>query len=268
MSFVKFLTSWKFIKHLLLAFAIIFVIIIVTMQALKFYTRHGEANPILDFEGLSISEAMETAKQQNLKIEIIDSLYISDSAPGTVVDQFPEKQHKVKKGRTIFLTINSTQPELVSLPLLTDISFRQAQVVIENSGLKIGRISYQPSEYNDLVLKVQIDSVDIVVGEKLPKGASIDLIVGRQQGNQNTPLPDLKGLSIEQAENKLTDAMLNKGVTIYDESVISHEDSINAVIWQQRPSPKITGTVNLGSSVDIWVTVDQLKIEEANEQGF
>ena len=60
--------------------------------------------------------------------------------------------------------------------------------------------------------------------------------------------------------------MLNPGVLIYDESVILNEDSLNAKIWQQRPSRKFTETVSLGSSVDLWITVDTLKINDATEQ--
>ena len=164
------------------------------------YTRHGEANPVPDFSGLNTTEAIATAKQHNLRIEVIDSLYVDEAPPGAVVDQVPEAGHRVKQNRIIFLTFNSSQPELVSLPRLTDISFRQALVLVENAGLKIGQILYQPSEYNDLVLKVQIDSTDIFPGKKLPKGASIDLVLGHQEGNLSTPLPDLTGLSVEEAD--------------------------------------------------------------------
>jgi len=152
---------------------------------------------------------------------------------------------------------------MVTLPQLTDISFRQAQVLIENAGLQLGNILYRPSEYNNLVLNVQIDSTDIFPGKQLPKGSQIDLVVGREHGNQTTPLPDLAGLSVEQAQLILTDALLNTGVIIYDESVTSSEDSLNARIWRQRPTPQTSGTVLLGSSVDLWVTADSLKISEA-----
>ncbi|HKJ80184.1 MAG TPA: PASTA domain-containing protein [Prolixibacteraceae bacterium] len=268
MSFSKFLTSRKFLINLLLAVFILALLIFLVMQGLKMYTRHGEANPVPDFTGLTLNEARETAKQHDLNLQIIDSLYANDFAPGAVVDQVPEKNHRVKTNRTVFITINSTGSEMVSLPRLTNISFRQAQVLVENSGLEIGQISYKPSEYNDLVLNVQIDSVDVLAGDKLAKGASIDLVVGRTQGNMDTPLPDITGLTIEQADQALTNAMLNTGVLIYDESILSQQDSVNAIVWQQRPSPKITGNVNLGSSVDLWVTVDQLKIEDAMQQDF
>lgn len=268
MSLSKFLQSRKFLLHLVLAILLIIALVFLTLQGLKVYTRHGQSNPVPDFYGLSQPEAKETAQQYKLQVEIVDSIYLSEANPGVIVDQLPQAGSRVKEDRTIFLTINSTQPEQVTLPQLTDISFRQARVLIENSGLQIGNISYRPSEYTDLVLEIQKDSIPLQAGEILPKGTSIDLIVGREQGNQTTHLPNLLGLSIDEARETLTDAMLNTGVIIYDESVLSAADSIKAMVWKQKPNPLITSTANLGSSVDLWVTIDELKIEDATDIGF
>lgn len=268
MSLRKFLVSRKFLLHLILAAVLILVLILLTLQGLKMYTRHGDSKPVPNFTGLSKTEARQLAQENQLEIEIVDSLYINDAAPGAVVDQVPEANHRVKKNRTIFITVNSTQPEQVILPQLTDISFRQAHVLIENCGLKIGNISYRPSEYKDLVLEVQKDSVELATGHKLPKGSTVDLVVGREQGNLVTDLPNVIGQTIPEAKTSLTDAMLNEGVIIFDESILSGEDSLNARIWKQRPNPKVTGTATLGSSVDLWVTVDELKIEDAMQPGL
>ncbi|SHJ25876.1 PASTA domain, binds beta-lactams [Tangfeifania diversioriginum] len=268
MSFSKFLLSRKFLKHLLMAGILIIAILFLVMQGLKMYTRHGQSNPVPNFSGLTQAEARQTANQYKLEVEIVDSLYVNDAASGAIVDQLPKAGSRVKENRTIFLTINSTQPEQVILPKLTDVSFRQAQVLIENTGLKTGQISYRPSEYNDLVLEVQKDSIELAVGEKLAKGTTIDLVVGRTQGNQVTNLPNLIGLTIPDARESLTDARLNTGVIIYDASVLSPQDSTEARVWRQQPNPKVTGTANLGSSVDLWVTVDQLKIDDATEFDF
>jgi beta-lactam-binding protein with PASTA domain len=265
MSFTRFLTSRTFFVNLILAAALLAIILFITMKGLEKYTRHGQSNPVPEFTGMLPAEAQKIAHQQNLKVEIVDSLFLENTEPGVVVDQIPRPGHGVKQNRTIFLTINSTQPEMVTLPQLTDISFRQAQVLVENSGLQIGNIFYQPSEYDNLVLNVQIDSTDIRPGKQLPKGTSVDLIVGRKHGNQTTPLPDLIGLTVDEALATLTSAMLNTGVVIYDESIRSSGDSLSARVWRQRPDPRITGSILLGSSIDIWVTVDQLKIDDALE---
>lgn len=268
MSLKKFLFSRAFIIQLVIAAVIVALLLWVTMVGLKIYTRNGQSTPVPDFYAMQVADAQTLARESGIKIEVIDSSYNNEVDPGAIIDQLPEKGFGVKKNRTIFITINSNLPEQVSVPKLTEISFRQAQVLIENCGLQIGNISYRPSEFNDLVLDIQKDSVSIQPGEKLFKGASIDLVVGRVEGNATTPLPFLVGLNISEAGTELTNAMLNQGVIIYDESILSAEDSLNALVWKQRPTPRLIKNVNLGSTVDIWVSVDQLKIEDAMQQNF
>lgn len=268
MSFKKFLVSRVFFINLIIAILFVVVSLFLALQGLKLYTRHGQSNPVPNFSGLTPTEAVNTAKQYKLRVVVIDSVYTNNVAPGAVVEQEPNPRSRVKENRTIFLTINSTNKERVVLPKLTDISFRQAQVLVENCGLSVGKISYQPSEYNNLVLKVEQDSTEIHQNDLILKGSSIDFTVGSDPKNEQTPLPNLKGLKVEPAKNILTDAMLNFGVLIYDKTILSAEDSLNATIWRQHPDPKATSSVRLGTSVDLWITVDEEKINKVKEQGF
>jgi hypothetical protein len=55
---------------------------------------------------------------------------------------------------------------------------------------------------------------------------------------------------------------------IYDESVLSPNDSLNARVWKQHPNPKVTGNATVGTYIDLWVTIDQLKIDDSTELFF
>jgi beta-lactam-binding protein with PASTA domain len=266
MSIKKFLTSRIFILNLLLAIALVTIILFVILQSLKVYTHHGKSTPVPNFRGMLQSEVKNTAEQNHLRVNIIDSVYTNAVQPGGVVDQVPKAGFGVKENRTIFLTINYMQKERVVLPKLTDISLRQAQVLTKNCGLLVGEISYRPSEYNNLVLKVLQDSMEVLPGNLLLKRSKIDFIVGRDSENEQTSLPNLINLTINPAKEIITNAMLNIGVLIYDESVTTAVDSLNAIIWKQYPSPKITSSVEMGTSVDLWVTVDQEKIKIITEK--
>lgn len=266
MSLGKFFTSRTFLLNLLLAIVIVILLVLGTLKGLKQYTNHGISYPVPNLTGLTINEAVESAQANQLKIVIIDSVYNTKYGPGTIVDQQPVANSNVKENRTISLTINSMELEKVVLPKLTDISFRQAQVLIENSGLFLENILYRPSEYHDLVLEVLQDSIEIFEGEQIIKGTNIDLVVGRSKGNLKTPLPNLTGFALNEAQITLTDSKLNEGVLIYDASIATAEDSLNAKVWKQLPNPKYISTVDLGSSVDLWVTVDTIKINSAYER--
>jgi beta-lactam-binding protein with PASTA domain len=259
MSLKNFITSRVFLKHLILAIILVLVIITVTLQRLKSYTRHGESFPVPNFKGLMIDEIETVATQYHLKYQIIDSLHFNDAKPGAVVEQVPEAGFRVKKNRIVFLTINSTVPEMVVLPKLTDISFRQALGLIENCGILPGKITYEPSEYNNLVLKVEQNEQELIQGDIIHKGSSVDLVIGSNSGVQDTPLPNLTGMTHNEADTLLTSYKLNTGTLIWDESVITAEDSLAAFIWKQYPGTNIK-LVSLGTSVDLWLTLDSLKI--------
>lgn len=260
MSLKNFLTSRVFVKHLILAIILVIVVIVITLQGLKRYTHHGESYPVPNFTGLIGSEIQDAASKINLKTEIIDSVYVNDALPGAVVDQEPEPGFRVKQNRTVFLTINSVEPEKVKLPKLTDISFRQAQVLVENVGIQIGNIYYEPSEFNDLVLRVEQDSTEIKTGKMLLKGSTIDLVVGRSVGNEETILPELTGFTFDETKIVLTNAMLNIGVVIYDETVKTAEDSLTAFVWKQYPVSNGSKQIRLGSTVDLWLTTNSDKL--------
>jgi beta-lactam-binding protein with PASTA domain len=266
MSLKNFLTSRVFLKHLILALLLVLIIIIITLQQLKSYTRHGQSFPVPDFEGKAIYEIELLAEQNNIEYAITDSVHFDGAKPGVVVDQVPEAGSRVKRNRVVFLTINSTVPEKVTLPKLNDISFRQAQALIENCGIVLGNISYEPSEYNNLVLKVQQNEKELKQGDIIFKGSSVDLVIGSNSGNQDTPLPNLTGLTLSEAESLLKTNQLNTGVLIYDGTIITTEDTLAAFIWKQYPSIKNARIVSLGTTVDLWFTLDSLKIQHPNPQ--
>ncbi|MBN1820302.1 MAG: PASTA domain-containing protein [Prolixibacteraceae bacterium] len=265
MSLKKFLLSRDFLKNLIIAVGILILLITFTMIGIRIYTHHGQGYLVPDLIGLQENEIAEKVHSAKLNFEITDSVYIGTQTPGSVIDQVPKPGFEVKQGRTILLTINAMAPEKVILPKLRYISFRQAQAVIENIGLQLGEITYRPSEFNTLVLNAISDSVEVFEGDELNKGAIIDLVVGKGSGFEKIPLPDLKGLSIEDAKILIKDAMLNQGVIIYDETIVTSRDSANARLWKQLPDPEITPMIEPGISVDMWVTVDEEKLRKAIE---
>jgi len=266
MSLKDFLTSRVFLKHLILAILLTLIIVVFTLQQLKLYTRHGQSFPVPDFEGLTSQEIESIAEQYDMQYEIIDSVHFEGAKPGVVVEQVPEAGSRVKRNRVIFLTINSTVPEKVTLPKLTDISFRQAEALIENCGTILGNISYEPSEYNNLVLRVEQNAKELKQGDIVFKGSSVDLIIGSSSGNQDTPLPNLTGFTFSEAENLLKSNMLSTGVLIYDGTIITTEDTLSAFVWKQYPSISNTRILSLGTSVDLWFTRDSLKIQQPTLQ--
>jgi beta-lactam-binding protein with PASTA domain len=265
MTLKEFLKTRTFKLNALAALGITIFLIVFVVIFLRVYTNHGDSIVIPDLKGKSAEEASNLLEDMDLRFAIRDSVYSPDLAPGTVLDQFPKPGMKVKQHRMIFITLCALSQEIIPMPQLTDISFRQAENLIENAGLVAGTIRYEPSEFPNLVLEQRVNGRMVAKGEKVPKGSRVDLVVGSDGEGQTTQLPSLIGLTLNDAKLKLEEDFLNIGTITYDESVTSEEQKEQAVIWKQNPDPAVTTDMDRGGAIDIWLTIDPTKIQENTE---
>ena len=262
MSLKRFLTSRLFFRHLALAVAITAAILLIVLLALKFYTRHGESLPVPDLLGMTEEQFSVVLDKSNLEYVIVDSTYKEEVIAGGAIDQVPDAGMHVKRNRKVFITINAVAPELVSVPPLPDISMRQSLSQLESVGLLPGSITFKPSEFHNLVLEAKFNGSRVSTGELLPKGSMIDLVVGTGDSRGSVRLPNLRGLTLDLARTVLVDSLLSVGAVIYDESVITKIDTLQARIWKQHPSRSESSYISIGASVDIWLTTDESRISE------
>lgn len=259
MEFLRFLKSKTFGKHLLIAIASFIVFIWLVFFILKIYTHHGQALLVPDFTGLNKVEAMELADDKDLTIELADSVYIKGRIKGTVVDQNPRPDFKVKEGRTIFLTINAFNQAKVPIPNTVGVSYRQAKVSLESAGLKVGRLIYRPDPMKNYVIEQRKDGSIIEPGTMIPKESKVDLVLGKGYGSQYQAVPDIIGMSKTEAFRIINDKYFNVGGVLYDESIMTYSDSLNAKVYDQKPAPD--RRVKMGSYIDVWLTLKEDKFK-------
>lgn len=260
MSFKNFIFSKLFIKNFGIAIAIIVGLIMVLLIWLNFYTRHGQARPVPDFYGLTMEETTKLAKKNKLKFQVIDSIYTSLVQRGCVAEQNPRPGFKVKKWRNIILTINAFHPEMVAMPNLVDLPKRQALALVQSSGLEIGLLRYKPDLAIDVVIDQLFNGKNIPAGDSIQKGSVVDLVLGKGLSNQRTPVPDLMGMDLESAKDRILGSSLNLGAYIYDSTIVATEDTLNAFVFKQNPEFKEDASLQLGSAVYLWLTVDSAKL--------
>jgi beta-lactam-binding protein with PASTA domain len=260
MSLKNFIFSKTFLKNLGLAAVIVVGIAILLLIWLNFYTRHGQSRPVPEFIGLTMDQTENLARKSKLRFQIIDSVYTSEVPRGCIADQNPKPEFKVKKWRNIMLTINAFNPEMVAMPNLVNLPKRQAIALIESAGLEMGTPRYIPDISLDVVLKQLYNGREIQEGDSLQKGSVIDLVLGKGLSNQRTYVPDLIGMNLESAKNTILGASLTLVTSIYDNTVISGQDSANAFVYKQNPDFAVDATLQLGSSIYLWFTVDSAKL--------
>ena len=261
---IRFIDDRIVLKNLILAFLILMVGTFIIMQLLKIYTRHSQNLTVPDFTGLTLEDARTIASGRNLRIEVFDSVFRSEIERGTVVEQHPLAGFKVKKNRKIFLTMNAMNPEKVAMPNLINLTYLQAEAKLGSFGLKTGRITYEPSLAIRLILAQRLNGRDITPGDSVVKGALIDLVIGKGLSDEQTAVPDLLGLSLEEARLITLDRYLNIGAAVHDQSIITPEDEAAAIIFRQSPEAGSNITLPMGSEIDVWITLDSTKIEAFN----
>ncbi len=261
---IKHIATQTFLKHVLLSIGIVVGGLLLTYIILAFYTHHGEALSVPDFRGMTKEQLEEAIDENNLNYEVIDSAFHSDKPRGSVLEQNPSPNFKVKRGRTIFITMNSHTPEKVQIPNLIDAALSQAKADLESNGLVLGKIQYMPSPFKNLVLQQKYKGRAAIPGKLIEKGQVIDLVLGsgeEEEGNDVTQIPDVVGLNQMDATQKVSDMYLNIGSMHFDKTVKSRSDSLRAVVWKQAPEANSGDGVSLGTSIDIWLTLDKLKLK-------
>lgn len=259
MTFLRFLKSRTFWIQVGLAVVAVALLLTLTNWLLGHYTTSGRTVVVPQLAGQLQSEVEAEVRNGDLRLQLMDSLYRADVRPGAIVDQVPAAGKKVKKGRTIYITINAFSKEMTTMPSLVNFSFRNARVNLQNAGLELGRVDSIPSPYDGLVLKQMSGGRDIEAGAKLPKGSVVNLVVGYGDANGTTRVPNLVGTTYDDAISALAQARLSVGGVTFDETVVSRSDTSQAVVYRQTP----TGggqAADAWSPVSIWLTTDMNKL--------
>lgn len=248
------------LRHLLLAVAVVVLLVAAAYFLLKNVTMHGEEIPVPDFSNLTVVEASELAARKEMRVEVTDSVFVKRMKRGAVYRQNPAPGNKVKKGRRIHLTINAVNPKEITMPDLVGHSMRQAKVELLSRGLVLGHLIYVHDIATNNVLRQLLDGKEVEPGTMIESESVIDLVVGLNAVDEVAVAPYLPGLKYLSAIEAIHDHSLNVGDVVFDETVKDYEDSLNAVVFFQKPMPSDTVIVNMGDSVSFHLTLDHSKI--------
>jgi len=268
MDFLRFLITKKFLRHLGLAVAIAIILLLGSLLWLKIYTHHGKTITVPDLTGLTVEEVEDVSSSRHLRYEVIDSVFSNEMPRGTVIKQNPGGNAKVKKNRKIFLTMNAVNQEMVAMPQLVGLSFRQARLAMQNAGLIQGTIEYRPDYAKNNVLQQKHNDSVIKEGTEITKGSVIDLVLGMGLSSSTTRIPDLVGTGLEEATEIIARYYLNLGAVTYDESFLEVEDSSGAFIWRQYPEFDEFRRLNMGMEMDIWLSLDSTLLPQPDSTFF
>jgi beta-lactam-binding protein with PASTA domain len=257
-NMLKFITHRPLWLNILAGILLAIGIFSVFVLSLNWLTHHNSSKTVPQVMGKTFAEAKEILKKAGFEIEIQDSIYTDTTKPNIVLKQFPEADEIVKINRTVYLTINRAVPPMVEMPNLKDYSFRNAEMILRNSGLKLGDTSYRSNFAKDAVLEILYNGSSVNPGTKIRMGSKISFVLGSGVGTEEFAVPDLVGLTFGQAKALLEANGLVVGATPVLGAVT---DTMGAYIARQNPErfneEKKIQRIRTGQTIDLWIQAEK-----------
>ena len=138
---------------------------------------------------------------------VVDGEEKSDKPKGTIIKSMPNEGTTVKKKSQVKVIL-SEGPEKVSVPDVRNISLGEAQDYIVSAGLKVGKITEEDNEsYGEGIVIRQNPQPNTTV----KKGDTVNIVVSKGAAVKLTKVPNLNGMTIDEATNVLNVSNLQLG---------------------------------------------------------
>jgi serine/threonine-protein kinase len=239
------------IIQFLIAFGIVSLVLILIFDwfIMPSYVRQDKTLIVTDITGKDLNRALIELETEGYKGVVYDTVYTADVNPQTVVDQYPVAGAKVKPGRTIRLKISRSE-KLIIVPNLVGQSRRSVEISLQQIGLRIDTVY---TEFNPDYPKGTVAWQFPKSGDHIKKGMGLQITVSQGLPPDFFQVPQLFGMSMQNAKDLLTKARLKVGKISYKQN----EDLVPYTVLDQSIAP---GTVlDQTIQVDLVVSILDLK---------
>ncbi|MAF32601.1 MAG: PASTA domain-containing protein [Desulfobacterales bacterium] len=162
---------------------------------LTYIIKREDPIVVPDLVGKDVVYTLKILTDIGLNTKVKRSEYSSDIPEDHVIFQDPKPGAEIRRGRDIRVII-SKGAKTVLMPNLQGLSIQQARIILENNGLcqrELSRISSQDIKRDDIIAQTPNPGVMI------PRGKCVNLLVSIGVQAKAYQMPDLQGLSIEDA---------------------------------------------------------------------
>ena len=170
------------------------------------YTNYNEGVTVPDVTKISLDDAQSQLTDYGLRYEVIDRRANAAYPANYIIDQSPQPLQLVKPNRKVYLTVNTEVRPKAVVPKVVDLSFRNARIQLENYGFSLGTISYESSRFRNTVLRQSLTP-----GDTVDRGTAVNLVISDGLGDRVVSVPDIVGLRLSQAQQRIRGAGLRVG---------------------------------------------------------
>lgn len=197
-----------------------------------------------ELNGKHVVHALEVLTDLGLNAKVRELRFSSDVPKHHIIAQDPEAGTEFKRGRDVRLII-SRGARTVIYPNLAGIDLPQAQILLEQNSLRQGYVSYVHHPDRS---KQEIVTQFPPAGFKGLHGDAIDLLVSAGPKPVSIGMPDVRGLSLNQAIKIIERDRLVLGAV----ATVVDPDTADDTITGQTPGAG--HRVDVGTPVDLTIT--------------
>jgi len=175
---------------------------------MPWYVNAGAEAEVPEVVGMPFSEAEKLLNEKGFEVKRDEPRFSEEVPAGIVLMQLPYGGAITKEGRRIYLT-ESRGVEMIPMPALIGRPLREARITLMREGFEVGTIEY---DYNDTIMRdlIYAQSVPGEVGAR--PGTKVDLMISKGPSTRYSMMPNLVGLTLDEARGRLESAGLTLGV--------------------------------------------------------
>jgi beta-lactam-binding protein with PASTA domain len=207
---------------------------VLIMLFLWWYTDHGQQVSVPDLKGKTLEEASMMLEERDLVYLVVDSIYDRHSKGGTIVEQSPAPEQKVKEGRAVFLTVYRMMPPQETINIKEGDFAQVAIIKLKNKGIDYTAKYVPNNALVGAVVSITYKGQKIKPGQQIPRGERVVLTIGTA-ADETVGVPNLAGLNYNQAMTIL-DSLNLMGQAFFMFDVQSSADSAVGRICEQDPA--------------------------------
>jgi beta-lactam-binding protein with PASTA domain len=217
---------------------------------LPYLTESGSQVTVPDVRKMTYDMAVRELRKTGLKpMKSYNARYLPDVSPDQVIEQVPEAGSVVKPGRSVTLVFNRQDKPNYPMPNLVGRTEAEARQELQKLGMTVSDVQSQSVSTPDQDGRVLSQSIPPNVN--LASGSPVSFIVGKLEqeptGMRRVIVPDVLGMSLDQARGTLIRGGLAAGKISYEHSDLLVPDT---VISQK---PAANSMVQFGQPVDMTV---------------
>ena len=216
----------KFVKIAALFIVFLMVAGASAYLTLTYIIKSEDTVIVPDLVGKDVVSALEQLTDLQLNTKVNGSEYSRQFPKNHVIYQEPDPGSEIKKDRDVRIII-SKGPKNILMPNLISLSERQARMIMEENGISQGHLTktyFKAVEKDHIIMQVPS------AGTLITRGASVDLLVSMGPRPVTYKMPELDGLSLDNAVLIIEKANLTVG------EIRSHFDKhkpLNIIIHQE-----------------------------------